>query len=81
MRCAHYLVLVLALGCGWPTTRMVPVAQYGARAQPTVSAAPNYTAGTNYQNTYSPDGSTLFVCVDGSTRRGWNVTPGATPAC
>ncbi len=82
MRCARYLLLACAAcGCGWPATRMEPVADYGARPRATISAAPAYTAGTDYRRTYSPDGSTLFVCADGGTAPAWHVAPGATPAC
>jgi hypothetical protein len=83
MRPAHYLLVALALacGCGWPATRMVPVAWYPARETPTISSAPSYTAGTNYQRTYSPDGATLFVCVNRTTEPGYRVPPGAVPAC
>lgn len=70
-----------ALACGWPETRMVPAAEYGADARPTISSAPAYTAGTNYVRTTSPDGSTTFVCADGSSRPASEVAPGATPAC
>jgi hypothetical protein len=82
MRCPRCFALVCLLaGCAMPATRMEPTANYGARLHPTVSGQPAYTAGPTYQVTYSPDGSTLFVCDDGSTAPGWSVTPGATPAC
>jgi len=68
-------------GCGWPATRMEPVADYGARAKPTVSAAPMYTAGPTWRLTYSPDGSTTFVCNGGETAPGDGVIPGSRPAC
>lgn len=71
----------VAFGCGWPATRMEPVADYGTRARPTVSAAPSYTAGTSWRLTYSPDGSTSFVCSGGDVAPASHVTPGATPAC
>jgi hypothetical protein len=82
MRCTRYFAIACAaLGCGWPATRMEPVADYGSGPRATVSAAPAYTAGPDYQLTYSPDGSTLFVCVDGATEPGWRVPPDAVPAC
>lgn len=87
MRCVRFLALVhvafvcVALGCGWPATRVEPPADYPAKAHPTVSAAPAYTAGPDYRLTYSPDGSTLFVCADGSVEPAWRVTPGGRPAC
>ena len=71
----------VALGCGWPATRMEPVADYGARAHPTVSGAPAYMAGPSDRRTYSPDGSTAFVCSGGDVVPASHVVPGATPAC
>ncbi len=68
-------------GCGWPATRMEPVADYGARSKATVSGQPAYTAGPTDRRTYSPDGSTLFVCEDGGTVPASHVEPGATPPC
>jgi hypothetical protein len=79
LRCLTFAALVA--GCGWPSTRVEPTDQYRAGGHPTVSAAPAYTAGPEYRLTYSPDGSTLFVCADGSTRSGAHVEPGAQPAC
>ncbi len=82
MRALCFSISLCALAsCGWPATRMEPVADYAARARPTVSAAPAYTAGPTDRRTYSPDGSTLFVCADGGTEAGGRVTPGAAPAC
>ena len=82
MRTALLLAFVGVVGgCGWPATRMEPIGDYGAHTRPTVSAAPNYTAGTGWRLTYSPDGSTLFVCNGGETARGNAVIPGARPAC
>ncbi len=72
---------VLFCACGWPQTRMEPVAEYQAGRHATISAAPSYTAGTNYVRTTSRDGATLFVCVDGSTRKGSAVPPRSEPAC
>ena len=82
MRNILALALVgVAFGCGWPATRMEPVADYGARARPTVSAAPSYTAGTSWRLTYSPDGSTSFVCSGGDVVPASQVAPGAIPPC
>ena len=67
--------------CGFPETRMVPVADYESGHKATVSAAPAYTAGPSTVRTRSPDGSTLFVCEDGSVRRGSEVPPSSAPAC
>jgi len=69
------------LACGWPQTRMEPTADYGSRNKPTISSAPSYTAGTNYMPTGSPDGSTAFVCADGSNRPANEVAPGSLPPC
>jgi hypothetical protein len=68
-------------GCTFPQTKMVPVADYGSAARPTISSQPVWTAGDSYTRTYSPDGATLFVCSDGSTRKGNRVAPASTPAC
>lgn len=79
-----FLALLAAaplLSCGWPATRMVPAADYGANEKPTISSAPAYTAGTNYVRTTSPDGATTFVCADGSSRPASEVAPGARPPC
>jgi hypothetical protein len=65
MRCALLFAFACAVGCGWPATRMEPVADYAARRTPTVSGQPAYTAGPSTRRTYSPDGSTLFVCNGG----------------
>ena len=77
---AIFCALLLA-GCAWPATRMEPVADYASRAPATVSAAPAYTAGPTTRLTYSPDGSTLFVCADGSVESAALVEPNAAPAC
>ena len=76
-----FALACVAVGCGWPATRMEPVADYGARSHPTVSGAPAYVAGPSYRRTYSPDGSTAFVCTDGDVISASTVMPGATPAC
>ena len=82
MRCALLFAFACLVGaCGWPATRMEPVGNYGAATKPTVSAAPQYTAGTSWRLTYSPDGSTSFVCTGGETARGNAIIPGARPAC
>jgi hypothetical protein len=60
---------------------MVAVEDYASRARPTVSAAPAYTAGPTERLTYSPDGSTLFVCADGGLKSAAHVEPAAAPAC
>jgi hypothetical protein len=76
--------LVMAAGCsnsGYGETRMEPAADYGAAKRATISAAPAYTAGPTTVRTTSPDGSTTFVCADGSTRPAHLVPPGRTPAC
>ncbi|MDB4969870.1 MAG: hypothetical protein JWN44_5559 [Myxococcales bacterium] len=76
--------LVMGAGCGssgFGETRMEPAADYGAAERATVSAAPAYTAGPSTERTTSPDGSTTFVCADGSTRPARLVVPGSTPAC
>jgi hypothetical protein len=75
------LLLLLPAACEWPSTKMVPLDDYAAGTRATVSAQPAYTAGTTQMRTYSRDGSTLFVCADGSTLPGNRVTPGAAPAC
>ncbi len=75
------LFAALAGACGFPETRMVPVADYGAANKPTISSAPAYTAGPSTAHTTSPDGSTLFVCVGGGERPGSQVPPGSEPAC
>jgi hypothetical protein len=67
--------------CGWPETRMVPVADYASGSRATVSAAPAYTAGPSTVTTKSPDGATVFVCEDSTLRRGADVPPNAAPAC
>ena len=67
MRCARCFALAcVAFGCAWPATRLEPAADYRASTRPTVSAAPAYTAGPDYRLTYSPDGSTAFVCANGA---------------
>jgi len=81
MRWVIFFAFACIVGCGWPATRMEPVADYGARRTPTVSGQPAFTAGPSTRRTYSPDGSTLFVCYGGETARGASVTPGARPAC
>jgi hypothetical protein len=81
MRWAILFTFACIVGCGWPATRMEPVADYGARHTATVSSAPLYTAGPSTRRTYSPDGATLFVCDGGETAHGASVTPGARPAC
>ena len=68
-------------GCQWPETRMVPVAEYGAAERTTVSAAPAFNAGPDTVRTTSPDGSTTFVCEDGSRLAASKVPEGSTPAC
>jgi hypothetical protein len=75
--------LVTAAGCsaGFPEARMEPAADYGAADKTTVSAAPAFTAGPATMNTDSPDGSTKFVCTDGSGESADLVPPGRTPAC
>lgn len=67
--------------CSFPETRMVPVADYESGHKATVSASPAYTAGSSTERTRSPDGSTLFVCEDGSVRRGSEIPPRTAPAC
>jgi hypothetical protein len=82
MRCALLFALAcVPVGCNWPETRMEPAYEYGSRARPTVSAAPAYTAGPDTQLTYSPDGSTTFVCADGEAESAARVVPAAAPAC
>jgi len=83
MRIALTLTVLFAslASCAWPQTRMEPVADYGAAPKATISAAPAFTAGPSTVHTTSPDGSTLFVCEDGTTRRGSEVPAGAEPAC
>ena len=77
----RYLWFCVAIGCSFPATRMESSADYGSSHKPTVSSAPAYEAGTNYRLTYSPDGSTIFVCAGGETQNGASVVPGETPAC
>jgi hypothetical protein len=83
MSSAKWLLLPLLVACApppWPTTRMVSPADYGSGGV-TVSSTPNYTAGPDYVNTTSPDGATLFVCENGTTRPGNRVPPHTTPPC
>jgi hypothetical protein len=71
----------VAAACGWPATKMVPVADYASRAKPTISGVRTYEAGSDYQRTYSPDGATVFVCADRRVVSAAHVTPDAAPAC
>jgi hypothetical protein len=68
-------------GCGWPETRMEPAADYGAANRSTYSAAPAFRAGPDAVRTSSPDGSTMFVCHDGSYLPASRVPEGKTPPC
>jgi uncharacterized lipoprotein len=79
LMCATALGMVA--GCGWPETRMEPAADYGAADRTTVSAAPSFTAGPDAVRTDSPDGSTTFVCADGSHMPASKVPKGKTPPC
>jgi hypothetical protein len=73
--------LGMTAACGLPQTRMVPAAEYQAAGKPTISAAPSFTAGPTEVRTYSPDGSTVFICADGRTLPADRVQPGGKPAC
>ncbi len=84
MRYAYCLLsaMLFSPACaGWPPTKMEPAEAYGSGPHATISSAPSYTAGTNYTRTTSPDGSTIFVCSNGSTLPGDLVPPSRTPAC
>ncbi len=70
-----------AVACTYPQTRMVPVADYGAGPRQTVSSAPAFTAGPSTVRTTSPDGATKFVCTNGATLPGAVVPAGSLPAC
>ena len=72
---------LLVPACAYPTTSMVPTSEYAAGPKATVSSAPAYRAGPDYVRTTSPDGSTAFVCADGTTRSGASVPPSAAPPC
>jgi hypothetical protein len=81
MRYWKIVVVATLASCGWPETRMVPAANYGAANKASVSAAPAYTAGPSTVRTTSPDGATRFVCADGSNVPASTVAPGSRPAC
>jgi hypothetical protein len=70
-----------AVACTYPETRMVPVADYGAGPRQSVSSSPAFTAGPSTVRTTSPDGATKFVCVGGGTRPGAAVPADSLPAC
>ena len=71
-----FLVAAPLAACGWPATRMVPAADYTANARPTISAAPAYTAGTNYVLTTSPHGYACDLAPPTT-----EVASGTRPAC
>ena len=75
------VTLATFAACGWRETRMEPASEYRAASRPTVSAAPAFTAGPDTVLTSSPDGSTLFVCRDGSIRAAGQVPARAAPKC
>ncbi|HWE26863.1 MAG TPA: hypothetical protein VHB97_02625 [Polyangia bacterium] len=60
---------------------MEPAADYGAANRSMYSAAPAYTAGPDAVRTDSRDGSTAFVCRDGSQLPAAKVPEGQTPPC
>jgi hypothetical protein len=63
-------------------TRMQPAADYAAANHVYVVPTPTPNlAGPDTVRTSSPDGSTVFICADGSVRDASQVAPGQKPAC
>src|SRR5438270_11846954 len=61
-------------------TRMVAAADYTASKRVYVVATPTpLLAGPDTVRTTSPDGSTIFVCANGSQRDASRVAPGEKP--
>jgi hypothetical protein len=61
-------------------TRMVSAADYGADKHVYIVPTPTpFLAGPDTVRTSSPDGSTVFVCADGSARDASGVAPGSNP--
>ena len=74
---------VAVAGCGTTSaTRMEPAAQYGASTREYIVPSPTpLNTGPDIVMTHSPDGSTRFVCADGTARNAADVPGGSTPAC
>ena len=82
MRVIGVVSLLTMGGCaGMRATRMEAAANYGASTRVYVVPTPTpLLAGPDTVRTWSSDGSTVFVCADGSARDATKA-PGDKPAC
>jgi hypothetical protein len=76
------LALLTTGACGTLHTNMQAAADYhpSARVYVVPTPTPNL-AGPDTVRTSSPDGSTVFVCADGTTRDASQLAPGTKNAC
>jgi hypothetical protein len=77
------LALIGMAGCGTLSkTRMVAAADYAPSRHVYVAPSPTpLFAGPDTVRTYSPDGSTIFVCADGTSRDASKLGPDGKPTC